>query len=148
MTGLAVRISTACTSLAAALLFILGPILLNLLYGAEFMGAVPVFRILIVMTVVDGIVWILAQSFMALGRPGTVTLLQTAGLGLSIPFLLLLIPRLGLQGTGWALLGSTVVRLIFVLVCYPLVLKVRPPSLLVTREDVYFLKQKIFHSWY
>jgi len=147
MTGLAVRISTACTSLAAAFLFILGPILLNLLYGSEFIGAVPVFRILVVMTVIDGIVWILAQAFMALGRPGTVTLLQTAGLGLSVPFLLLLIPRFGLPGVGWALLGSTVVRLIFVFACYPLVLKVRPPSLLVTPADFYFLKQKIFHSW-
>jgi O-antigen/teichoic acid export membrane protein len=49
ITGLAVRTSTALTSVAAALLSILGPILLNLLYGAEFMGAVPVFRILVIM---------------------------------------------------------------------------------------------------
>jgi len=145
VTGLAVRISTALTSMAAAILFMLGPMLLNLLYGAEFMGAVPVFRILVVMTVVDGIVWILAQAFMALGRPGTVTLLQTIGLGLTIPFLLLLVPRLGLQGAGWALLTSTVVRLVFVLACYPLVLKVRPPSLLVKQEDFYILKQKMLH---
>ncbi|MGL4621573.1 MAG: lipopolysaccharide biosynthesis protein, partial [Chroococcidiopsis sp.] len=118
VTGMAVRISTALTTMAATILFIVGPMLLNLLYGTEFMGAVPVFRILVVMTVVDGSVWILAQAFMALGRPGTVTLLQTIGLGLSIPFLLLLVPRLGLQGAGWALLCSTVVRLVFVLACY------------------------------
>lgn len=145
VTGMAVRISTALTTMAAAILFIVGPMLLKLLYGAEFMGAVPVFRILVVMTVVDGSVWILAQAFMALGRPGTVTLLQTIGLGLSIPFLLLLVPRLGLQGAGWALLCSTVVRLVFVLACYPLVLKVRPPSLLAKRSDFYILKQKMVH---
>lgn len=142
LTGLAVRISTALTTFAAVAVITIVPFLLRLLYGTKFIAAVPVFRILVVVAVVDGTTWILAQAFMALGRPGTVTLLQGVGLGLSFPLLLLLIPMFGLKGAGLALLGSTIVRFIFVLLSYPLILKVRPPSLLITREDLYLLRQK------
>jgi O-antigen/teichoic acid export membrane protein len=55
--------------------------------------------------------------------------------------MLLLIPAYGLMGAGFALLASTTARLIFILGCYPLMLKVRPPNLLLMREDLRFLRQ-------
>lgn len=143
LTGQAVRVSTALTFLAAIAVMILGPVLLRLLYGPEYMGAVPVLRILVIEVVIGGTTWVLAQSFMALGRPGIVTILQGIGLGLTIPLMLLLIPTYGLVGAGLALLGSTTARLFFVLISYPLILKVHPPGLFMTRKDVQFVKHML-----
>ena len=143
LVGRAMRVSLTLTLLASISVMLLGPVVLRLLYGSEYLGAVPVFRILLVEVVVGGATWVLAQAFMALGRPGTVAILQGIGLGLSIPLMLLLIPTYGLVGAGLALLGSTTVRLVFVLISYPLILKVRPPGLLITKKDVQFVQQML-----
>jgi O-antigen/teichoic acid export membrane protein len=142
--GRAARVSTTLTFIAAIAVMILGPMVLNLLYGSKYMGAVPVFRILVIEVVLSCASSTLAQAFMALGRPGMVTILQGIGLGLTLPLMLLLIPTYNLVGAGLALLISTTVRLIFVLVSYKLILKVQPPSLLITQEDLLFLQQKLF----
>lgn len=144
LTGRAVRVSTAFTLLASVAVLILGPVLLRLFYGSEYMGATAVLRILVIQVVLSGATMVLAQAFMALGRPGTVTILQGIGLGLSVPLMLWLIPIYGLVGAGLALLISSVVRLLLVLVGYPTLLEVLPPALLISREDLYFLKQKFF----
>ncbi|MEB3179446.1 MAG: oligosaccharide flippase family protein [Nostocaceae cyanobacterium] len=142
VTGRAARMSLALTLLAAIPLMLVGPFLLKLLYGADFLGAVPVFRILLVEIVLACTDSILAQAFMALGRPGTLTILQGITLGLNLALLPILIPTYGLRGAGIALLISTIIRLILILACYPLLLKVRPPSLIINREDLQFLYQK------
>lgn len=144
LTGRAARASTALTFLAAVAVMQLGPVLLHWLYGSEYAGAVLVFRILLIEVVLSGTTWVLAQAFMALGKPGTVTILQGIGLGLSVPLMLILIPTRGLEGAGLALLASTAARLILLLASFPLILKVPPPALLITREDIFFLK-KILH---
>ncbi|MGL5872762.1 MAG: oligosaccharide flippase family protein [Xenococcaceae cyanobacterium] len=140
--GRAARISLLLTFLAAIMVMILGPILLPLLYGEKFLNALLVLRILLLEIVVSGTLWVLAQAFMALGRPGTVTILQGVGLGLSVPLLLILIPKYGFVGAGLALLLSTIVRLIFVLLSFPIVFKVSPPNLLITPADLQFLLQR------
>jgi O-antigen/teichoic acid export membrane protein len=140
-TGKAVRVSTAFTILAAIAVMLSVPFFMQLLYGSEYLAAVTVFRILTIEVVLSGTIWVLAQAFMALGRPGTLTLMQGLGLGLTVPFMLLLIPTYGLEGAGLALLCSTTIRLIFVLMCFPLILNVRPPSLIINREDWDFLQQ-------
>lgn len=142
LTGRSARISLCLTMVAGILISTLAPILLPLLYGQEFLEALLVLRILLIEVTIGGTLWVLAQAFMAAGRPGIVTILQSLGLGLSIPFLLFFIPIYGFVGAGLALLCSTTVRLICVLLCYPLILKVAPPKLLVTKDDWRFLKQK------
>ena len=77
---------------------------------------------------------------MAVGRPGVVSMLQGLGLGLSFPLMSFLIPRYGLIGAGVALLCSTSIRLIFILSCYPMMLKIRPPSLLPQLQDWIYLR--------
>ena len=142
LTGRAARVSLAFILLVAVAAIILGPMFLGLLYGSKYMGAVPVFRILVIESVISNTAWILIQAFMALGKPGTVTILQGIALGLTVPLLLVFIPAYGLLGAGLALLCSSTVRAISALVCYPLVLKVRPPGLIMTREDLYFILDK------
>jgi O-antigen/teichoic acid export membrane protein len=129
LTGRAVRVSTAAAVLAAAGLILLGPQVLGLLFSKDFTAAAAVFRLLVPEAVLSGIVMILAQAFMALNRPGVVTMLQGLGVGLSVPLLMWLAPRYGLKGVGMALLLSTSARFIFVYASFPVVLKTSPPRL-------------------
>jgi O-antigen/teichoic acid export membrane protein len=116
-----------------------GPFLLRLLYGAEYVSAVGALRILVAECVLSGAVFVLAQAFMALNRPGVVTVLQAFGLSLSIPMMLLLIPRYGIYGAAVSLLTSTVARLVFVCVGFKVFLKMKPPSLVPKMNDIRML---------
>ncbi len=130
LVGRAVRVSTTGTLLVALGLGLLGPYVLGLVYGPDFLGAVAVFRILLLEAVLGGAAWVLAHAFMSLDRPGIVSVMQGVGVGLSVPLLLVLVPRYGLTGAGTALLVATSVRLVGVLASFPLVLKKPLPKLL------------------
>ncbi len=143
ITGRTVRVGIAVTFFAAIGALTIGPVLLQLLYGNEYMEAIPVFRILVAEVVISGATAVMSQAFMAAGRPGTITILQGIALGMSVPLMVLLIPTYRLEGAGWALLCSTTVRFICVMACFPLLLKVPPPSLILTKEDLAFLKKTL-----
>jgi O-antigen/teichoic acid export membrane protein len=121
------------------------PFLIELLYGSKFLEAVDVFRILTGEVFIGGIVWVLAQAFMAVGRPGTLTIMEAISVLLTVPLMLTLIPIYGLEGAGLSLLFTTTFRLLFILVGYPLILKVRPPGLIPTKADWNFLQQAFLH---
>lgn len=143
ITGRAARISGVLAILVAVLLMSLAPIVLHLLYGEAYLAAIPIFRVLALETVLGGTAIILSQAFMATDRPGIVTLIQGTSLLLGAPLILMLTPRFGLLGLGLALLGSTMIRLVSVWICYPVVLKMSPPGLWITRQDFEFVRQKI-----
>lgn len=140
--GRTTRLTILTMLISSLFLVIFGPILLTSIYGSEYQTAVAVFRLLVFEAALSGTSLVLAQAFMALGRPGIVTLLQAIGLGLSIPLMLFWVPRLGLLGTGVALLTSAIVRLGFILCCFPFVLKIAPPNLLITSEDLRYIYNK------
>jgi O-antigen/teichoic acid export membrane protein len=127
--GRGVRVSTTVAILAGALLAILGPWALRLVYGQEFLPAIPVFRLLLVEVILSGATWVLAQAFMASDKPGITSIMQGIGFSLNIPLLAVLVPRYELVGAGLAVLISTTVRFVFALVNYPITLRVHPPSL-------------------
>jgi O-antigen/teichoic acid export membrane protein len=139
MTGDSVRIGTLITALCGVMVCLTGPTLLRILYGSEYVAAAGAMRILVVEAVLSGAVYILAQAFMALDRPGVVTVLQAIGLSLSIPLMLLLIPRFGIYGAAVSLLISTVARLLFVYAAFGFFLKTKPPSLIPAASDVKLL---------
>jgi O-antigen/teichoic acid export membrane protein len=136
MTGNAVRISGLVTAICGVFVCLTGPTLLRILYGPEYVGAVGALRILVVEVVIAGATFVLAQAFMALNRPGVVTILQALGLSLSIPMMLWLIPRYGIYGAAVSLLTSTIARFIFVCVGFRVFLRVNPPSLLPNSGDL------------
>jgi antigen flippase len=143
LTGRAARISTGLT-VALGLFFMLAiPILLPLLYGRSFTGAVVVTWILIVEVVVSGVTSVLCQAFMATGRPGVVAALQGAGTLIAVPLMLVLIPRYGVVGAGCALLISTCTRFVLVMCSFPLLLNAKPPRLFMLRSDVRFLRERL-----
>ncbi|MBW4654704.1 MAG: oligosaccharide flippase family protein [Kaiparowitsia implicata GSE-PSE-MK54-09C] len=143
MTGQAARVNLILMISIGLITVILSPLLLNLLYGSEFIEAAPTLNILVVQVVVNGTTMVLAQAFMASGKPGTVTVLQGIGLGLNIPCMIFLIPSMGLIGAALSLLISTSFRLAFILVSFPLFLKARPPSLIITKQDIRLITQKV-----
>ena len=138
-TGRAARTSTSFTLLAGTALAFLGPLALSLLYGREYRGAAVILNLLIAEVVITGCTLVLTQAFMALDRPGVVTILQSSGLVFSIPLLIILVPRFGVIGASCALLTSSVVRLLLTLISFPLILKLRPPSLLPSAHDLSLL---------
>lgn len=142
LTGRSVRVSGLITALSGVFVCITGPTLLRILYGKEYVGAAGALRILVIEVVLSGATFVLAQAFMALGRPGVVTILQAVGLSLSIPMMLWLIPHYGIYGAAVSLLTSTIVRLIFIYAGFRLFLKVSPPRLLPAMQDVKLL----FHT--
>jgi O-antigen/teichoic acid export membrane protein len=115
------RITAATTALAlpaAVLLCLFGSFLLRLLYGSEYVVATTLLQILSAEAILSGLTTLMSQSFMAMGRPGTVAALQGVSLAVAIPFLLLLVPKFGTIGAGIALLSTAMLRLALLLGCY------------------------------
>ena len=135
LTGRAVRMTLAAmvgTAVAAALA---GPVVIGIFYGSEFLGAVPVLRVLLADVLLRGVVRVLAQAFMASGRPGLVSIVQALAIGVSLPMVLLLVPRYGLVGAGLGMVIASAFHLTAILVCFPLVLGHRVPRLRITMDE-------------
>jgi len=139
ITGRAARVSLFISTTEVIFIMVIAPYILITLYGQEFSAAVNVFRILLIRKVIESTTLILSQSFMALGHPGIMTVLQLTGLALTIPLLIVLTPKWGLVGVGVALLMSAILRLIFAIICYPLFIKISPPSLLLKKSDITYV---------
>ncbi len=140
LTFKAFRISTTFTLLGSLALMLLAPLVIPLLYGKDFSTALLVFRLLLLEETISGGTLILAQVFMALGKPLFVSILQGVGLILVIPLLFLLVPKFGLYGAGVAMLLSAVLRFIFIILNIKYNLKVTLPRLLITKEDIQWMK--------
>jgi O-antigen/teichoic acid export membrane protein len=136
MTGRVARLSTIVAAVCAFLVAALGPILIRLVYGPAYGAAVSALRILVLEVVLAGLTYVLAQAFMALGRPGVVTLLQATGLAICIPLMLWWIPRFGIAGAAMALLCSTAARLLLVTTSLKVMFGRSRISLLPRTEDV------------
>ena len=141
LTGKAVRITLVGLCLIALPLFFIGGFLLVLVYGHKYDGAAAILRILLGEAILDGLTGVLSQAFLAAGVPGTVTLLQGIGLLSAVPLMYWMLPRWGLKGAACALLVSTAVRFTFVVLNFPLRLKIRPPGIILHRSDLLFLSR-------
>ncbi|MBD5655126.1 MAG: oligosaccharide flippase family protein [Candidatus Eremiobacteraeota bacterium] len=133
------RLTIAVTMLAAIALVVLMPLLLPGLYGRDFRAAILVSQILAFEAVLSAASATHTQAFTATNRPTMATIFQFAGLATAIPLMLELIPRFGITGAGMALTASSFVRLVIALLCYPFLLKVPIPRIIITREDISYL---------
>ncbi len=135
------RVLMAATAVAlpgALLICALGASILRLLYGSDYVLAATLLRLLTAEAVLAGISTVMAQPLMAMGRPGTVTMLQATSLVATIPLLLLLVPRFGISGAGAALLSSAVLRLVLVVALY-----CRMPSRMPRRSELRSLRDEL-----
>lgn len=144
LTGKAVRITMACTVAGAIVMAFTGSSLLRMIYGAEYAEkGTLVFRVLLCEVVIGGATDVLAQAFMALGRPGIVSTIQAVGIGIGLSLMPLLIQRFGIVGAGIALLISTSIRFCLTLLCFRPILRTKPPNLVMDRSDFDFAAHRI-----
>lgn len=140
LTFKAFRISTTFTLLGSLILMLIAPLVIPLLYGKDFNTALTVFRLLLLEVTISGGTLILAQAFMALGKPKFVSILQGVGLMLVIPLLFFLVPKFGLFGAGVAMLSSSILRFGFIILNIRFNLKVKIPRLLINGQDIQWMK--------
>jgi O-antigen/teichoic acid export membrane protein len=137
ITSQAARITAVLVGITSVFLLVAGPTLMQQFYGAGFEGADAAFRMLVLEAAVSSIVQILAQAFMALGRPGLVTLQYGSGAIATVVLLLLLAPRYALEGTAAALLIATLIRLAVTYASFPLAMRTGAPKIWGNYERTY-----------
>lgn len=124
---------TAAAALAAGLV---GPVLLDLLYGPRFAPAVGIFRLLLLDAVVGGTARILYQAYSGSGRPGWVTGFEAVGTAAALAAMPVLVPRFGLEGMAWSVVAGSVVRLACGVAALRPALGAGTAALLLSRSDV------------
>ncbi|GGA03084.1 hypothetical protein GCM10008018_56430 [Paenibacillus marchantiophytorum] len=143
MTFRVYRLSTCIALFCSLCIMLVAPLIMPLLYGSDFKEAISVFRMLLLEVSISGGTMVLAQAFMALGKPKIVTILQGIGLLIVIPLLMFLIPKFGLFGAGIAILSSGVLRFLFILINVKFTLKTKLPKLFINKEDIRWLLKAI-----
>jgi O-antigen/teichoic acid export membrane protein len=143
LTGRALRVSTAISLLGSAATIVSGPILLSVLYGKSYANVNAPLQILAVEAVLSGSVTVLAQAFMALNRPGAVTMMQAIGLAITVPLLLVLVPKYGVVGAACSVFLSTVARCVLTYASFRFVLREPAPHFLPGPEDLRWMLERI-----
>jgi len=129
------RLTITATAVTNLIMAFMVPTVLPLLYGHKYALAVIITQILCVQMTISS-TSVLANAFLATGKPASLTILQGIGLATTLPFTVILIPHFGFEGAAYAALCSSVVRLGLLLGSYPIFLKRRPPNLILQPADV------------
>ncbi len=140
---LALRYLLAGMFVACVALWILGEWLLTLAFGVEFAAANWIFRLLVIEAALSVLSQVSVQLFLARDRPGVVSTLQVATLGLSLLSLLILVPPYGAIGAAAAVLIAGVARWLALIVAIRQVLGLPWPRLLLNREDLRYMSGKL-----
>jgi len=140
---LALRFLLAGMFVACVGLWIVGEWLLTFAFGAEFAAANWIFRLLVIEAAISVLGQVTVQLFLAHDRPGVVSTLQVATLGLSLLCLLILVPQFGAIGAAAALLIAGVARWLALIVAIRQVLGLPLPRLLLNREDLRYMSGKL-----
>jgi len=119
------------------------PFVIPLMYGHAYLPDIRLTQILTAEVIIGSVTGVLTQAFMATGRPGLITIFQVGGMATSVPLMFIFIPRLGITGAAYALLGATIVRFVLVLLSYPVLLHHQIPQLVLTRQDVDDLRRRL-----
>jgi O-antigen/teichoic acid export membrane protein len=98
-----IRLCAAAVCVAAAVMFVVGPLLIELLYGAQFESAALSLRLFLPGVVVYSSASTFASFFLLqLGRPWIVASINVAMIACQTVACLLLIPKLGASGAALA----------------------------------------------
>jgi O-antigen/teichoic acid export membrane protein len=136
VTGLAGRVGLFCMLLIGLPMLLVAPLLLGVLFGKEFLPAVPVFRLLLIAVVLASTADILSQAFLATGKPGTASILRCVEMVTLVGLLFYRVPQDGMLGAAEAILAAAIVRFVGTVACYPLVLGHKLPRFYINRADV------------
>ncbi len=106
------RLVMLVTGVAAAVLALVGPPLLLLIYGVGFAGALAPFRLLLVAALLGNGAGVLSQAYAACGRPGLVTGGEALGLLVTVLLMLALVPSFGTMGAASAVTVAAGLRVV------------------------------------
>jgi O-antigen/teichoic acid export membrane protein len=129
MTARVLAVSTPLLIVPALGLMLTGGLLLRWLYGAAFTVGHWALIGLIVEAVIAGVANILTQPYLALNRPGVITVIQATSLPVLALAMWLLVPNWGINGAAAGLLVSTAYRASATYLAYRYLLKVPAPRL-------------------
>ena len=133
---LAGRVGLFCMLMIGLPMLVIAPLLLGVLFGNDFLPAVPVFRLLLIAVILGCTADILSQAFLATGKPGTASILRCIEMITLVGLLFYLVPQDGMAGASEAILASSIIRFAFTLACFPLILDKKLPRLYINRADL------------
>jgi O-antigen/teichoic acid export membrane protein len=107
----ALRLCVLATVGATAMLCLTAGPLFELLFGPEFAGAVPLFRVLLVEAALACLAQLLIQVFNVIGRPQYGSLAHAMGLCAMAAAVALAVPDPGAWHVAWGMLAGSAVRL-------------------------------------
>jgi enterobacterial common antigen flippase len=139
----AVRVNVAISLLPTLIIGFGGARLIQLVYGHDFIATGLVIWLLLGDSLFGGISRLLAQTMMAAGRPGLVTLLNAVQFVICIPLSLLLLPRYQMAGVAGAMFAGTTLRLILMIVSYSVILDLPRPQLVLSYSDLRFIYARL-----
>jgi enterobacterial common antigen flippase len=132
----AARINVAISLLPALVIGLGGVKLIQWVYGHDFVASDILIWLILSETLLGGMSRLLAQTMMAIGRPGLVTLVNSAQFAISIPLSLILLPKFEMTGVAAAMLIGTMSRLVLMIASYSLILGLGRPQLLLSYSDL------------
>jgi O-antigen/teichoic acid export membrane protein len=139
----AFRILVALVVVSVALMYLFGEHLLRFVYGQEFAAAAVLLDILVLEAGVSCIAQVVIQLYLSMGRPSFASAAQVIGLAATVVGIAVLVTRMGASGAAVGMLLGTGVRLGVLLAGLPIVLRVKVPFLILSRDDVSFILAKI-----
>lgn len=129
-----VRHNLVLSTLTCAVLALVAPIAVGLLYGAAFLPAVPALRVLLVGVVALSLGSPMSSYFtIRLGRPEVAFVLASGSACVCIGLSLLLVPRIGILGAAYASTAAYIVGQIASVFYFGVVARIKPAYMLVPR---------------
>jgi len=139
----ACRMAIAMVSILSVLIASCSPILVPIVFGEAFSGAVPMLLILLGAGVCFVAVQILNSTVTAGGDPASAARAQATGLAITIPGLILVLPTYGGVGAAWISLASYLATLTIVLRAAVRLFKLPAHAfLIVRRSDITWLRTR------
>jgi O-antigen/teichoic acid export membrane protein len=129
MTGRVLAVATPLLLVPAIALMLAGALLLRWLYGAEFAIGHWAFCGLIIEAVISSVSLVITQPYLAVNRPGVITVIQATSLPVLALAMWLLAPAWGINGAALGLLISTTYRASATYLAYRWLLHVPAPRL-------------------
>ena len=140
------RLMLVAVILAGIVVWVLGGPALSLLYGKEFGAAHALFLVLVVEEAFSALAQVSSQLYLAMGRPGYVSIAQVAAFATLGLGLFLLVPVMGAMGAAVAATMSSLVRMIMMLAGMPRVLGLHRPRLSVLPAELLGYARKFARS--
>jgi len=131
----ALAVATPLCLLGALGFAAFGGIALRMLYGPAFAGGHAALAVLSLEAALFSIAHVLTQPFLALDRPGVITLIQSATVLLGGAAMWWLAPLQGVNGAAAALLLTTALRTAFTQLAYRVFPGTRPPRVVPRLRD-------------